>query len=229
MENKVSRFVIVTHSLNECLKDGKLTELDLLVYASIRKYMRNDTRVCDSAISQIIEFSGLSKPTVINAIKKLHTNSFIEIIPRTGRSNWYRFPVSSEHFEQFLFTFLENPILTPQEKAFIIACRKFFLKSKDEYYITANNSEMAKWTGVSRQTVDNRVHSLKDKGMIKYTLTLRKSGNNDIGLLMNMEELGLILKKNQEDIEDLKETKADNQRVEALEQQVEELKKLLIK
>jgi len=65
--------------------------------------------------------------------------------------------------------------------------------------------------------------------MIKYTLTLRKSGNNDIGLLMNMEELGLILKKNQEDIEDLKETKADNQRVEALEQQVEELKKLLIK
>ena len=224
-ENK--RHVRVGHSLNDALKENQLEMLDLLVYASIKKYMNNITRISDSSHSQIMAFSGLSKPTIIKCIKHLSTMGFIEIQPRNLKSHNYKFPQSAEHFEQFLFTFLDNESLSPQDKAFVIACRKFFLKKGEGFYIAAGISELSRWTGMVKQTVSSRIDSLKEKGMVKYELTTRPNGNNEVSLIFDMDSLGLILQKQAGDIDELKETKADKQDVEALRQEVMELKQLL--
>lgn len=224
------RHVRVEHSLNDALKENQLEMLDLLVYASIKKYMNNTTRISDSTHSQIMSFSGLSKPTVIKCIKNLSKMGFIEIFPRNMKSNNYKFPMSAEHFEQFLFEFLDNDKLKPQDKAFIIACRKFFLNNEngEGFYIAAGIPELSRWTGMIKQTVSNRIDSLKEKGMVKYELKTRPNGNSEVGLLFDVESLGLVLHKQAEEIETLKENKADNSRVDKLEKEVEALKKLLI-
>lgn len=58
-------------------------------------------------LQTICNKSGYSKPTVIKSIKRLEDAHYLQIIPRIGTSNAYKFN-SYIYFEQFSIKFLDN-------------------------------------------------------------------------------------------------------------------------
>ena len=100
MENKQHVQLPNNMTVNE-----KLKPKDLLVYVTIKKYMNSETLSCFPSLSTIVEKSGVSKPTVLNAIKSLEKYGYIKV-SRNGRNNLYTFS-RHKNFEPFSYDFLD--------------------------------------------------------------------------------------------------------------------------
>ncbi len=94
MENKQHVQLPNNMTVNE-----KLKPKDLLVYVTIKKYMNSETLSCFPSLSTIVEKSGVSKPTVLNAIKNLEKHGYLKVT-RNGRSNLYTFS-KHKNFEPY--------------------------------------------------------------------------------------------------------------------------------
>ena len=71
-------------------EEKSLTPKDLLVYASIKRYMNNHTKEAFPSFSKLTECTSLSKPTIAISINNLVEAGFISV-RREGRKNVYKF------------------------------------------------------------------------------------------------------------------------------------------
>lgn len=215
MENKIPQHVELP---NVTIKIKKLRPSEILTYVTLKRYMNKDTKECYPSLDTISRVSGLSKPTIITSIKSLIDNELIEKYKK-GKNNYYKFLEANEDgFEMFSFNFLDNPNLTPQEKAAYCMQQCFMFKNKDTqtgdlYY---SNEVLSAKLGVSRKWLDKQNKSLESKDIITIThdrdeitgmvnnirhFQLSKLDQAFVCILKNHDER---IKSNEDDIEQLK-------------------------
>ena len=75
---------------------------DLLIYAHFRKYMDSKTKQTFVSVDKIVNDSGISKPTILKALKRLEKAKYFTIT-KQGKSNLYTFLNNNSQFEIFGF------------------------------------------------------------------------------------------------------------------------------
>ena len=229
MENKQHVQVPNNMTANE-----SLTPKDLLVYAVIKKYKNRETLSCYPSLNTIVEKSGVSKPTVMNAIDKLESADYIKV-GKKGRSNLYTFN-PHKTFEPFSYDFLEDKTTSPEEKSFLIASQQLMFKDIEGYgKISMSDEELAKTINMSYKSLVKYQKSLQEKGYLTVIKTSAKESGTGLQInekIYNLERLGQAiiwtLKKHEEDINELKEKTTETSKdVAILMKEVKRLNKII--
>ena len=215
---------------NNMTVNEELTPKDLLIYATIKKYMNKETLSCFPSLSTIVQKSGVSKPTILKAIDKLQTLGYIRV-SKQGRSNLYTF---SKHkkFEPFSYEFLDREDISAEEKALIIAEQPFMFKDKEGFgKISYTDLELSDKINMSYTSIVKHHKALEKKGFLTTIKTNAKDSTTGLAInekIFHLNELGQAiiwaLQKHEEDIQELKEkTEATSKDVDLL---LKEIKRL---
>lgn len=102
---------------------------DLLIYAHFRKYMNNQTKQTFVSVDKIVSDSGISKPTILKALKRLEAANYFTI-NKQGKKNCYTF-TDDKQFEIFGFDFLNNKDIPNTQKANAINEQRYMIKDKE--------------------------------------------------------------------------------------------------
>lgn len=224
---------------NNMTKKNGLEPKDLLVYATLKKYMNNITKECFPSLTTLSKDSGYSINTIRSAITLLEAENYISV-RKDGRRNIYKFN-PHKNFEPFSYDFLECNTLEANEKAYILAYQQYLIKDQVGFgKTTYTNEVIGEKLNISARTISRLDKSLMQKGYLNLVKTQTK--DPETGLFLNekffhLDELGQAiiwtLQKHEEDIEELKETTESNTKDlkivltenDALKKEVEELKR----
>ena len=189
--------------------ENNLKPKDLLVYATIKRFMNNTTKECFPSIDTIVRLSGISKPTVIKSTKLLEQEGYLSI-RKSGKKNIYKFN-KYKTFEVFSYQFLDIDIVSEEEKSYVIASQQYMFKDIEGFgKMSYSNSELSKLINLDKDTIKKYDKSLEDKGLLTVVKTNKL---DETGILVNekffhLNELGQSviwsLQKHNDDIEDLK-------------------------
>lgn len=185
----------------------ELKPIDYLVYANIRRYMNKDTKTCWPSLATIAKDCQCSVPTIRTSIKRLHKEGLLDIIKRKGQSDMYRFKELLKNFERFTPEFLDNPELTPEEKAYLIGLHSQSYKNEDYAVTTYSNQEIADNLNMPIRTVQYYNKSLQEKEIMTEIATSVKdaAGFNVAAKAVDMHKIGqaiLYINKRVDDHED---------------------------
>lgn len=218
---------------NNMTKNKELTQKDLLVYATIKRYMNSKTKECFPSIETIVKVSGLSKPTVRKSIDNLKNLEYFSV-KLDGRKNVYKF-APHKNFEPFSYEFLDSEI-EPNLKAYIIASQQIMYKDVEGYgKISYSDTELSKHINLDRNTIAKYNKQLEEKGV----LSIVKTNNRDpeTGLKINekffhLNEMGQAiiwtLQKHDDEIKELQnKTTTTDKNVELLLKELNNIKKEL--
>jgi len=196
---------------NNMIKKNGLEPKDLLIYATLKKYMSNETKECFPSLETLSRESGYSINTIRKSISLLQDNKYITI-RKEGRKNVYRFNPHKK-FEPFSYEFLECDTLETNEKAYVLAYQQFLIKDQDGFGKTSfTNETISEKLNISTRTIARLDSALIKKGFLNIVKTNAKDPVT--GLFINekffhLDELGQAiiwtLQKHDEDIEELKE------------------------
>lgn len=187
---------------------------DLLIYASIKRYMNKETKEAFPSLATLSNVSGCSVNVIRSTIENLVKLDYISI-RKEGRKNIYLFN-SYKEFEPFSYDFLDKEDLTWQEKAYIIASQQFMFKENGEGKISYNNKEMAEKLNISEQSVCRYNNALERKNYLSIIQTnAKKDGVMINEKFFHLDELGQAvvfilqdhdqkINENTKDIEELK-------------------------
>ena len=127
---------------------------DKVVYAAIRRYMNEETRVCYPSISKIKQKAGCGQTKVEEAIKRLVQAGFIKVfkkpIPATGKLSWfYEFNNSNfdKHFEMFTDAFLDLDLPINVKEYYMDIQRYLYDKDSGVGKISFSNTKISELTG----------------------------------------------------------------------------------
>lgn len=173
-------------------KDSELKPIDYLVYANIRRFMNKDTHTCWPSISTIASKCNCSEPIVRNSISKLKKEKLLEVKKRPGQSTVYEFTELSENFERFTPEFLDNPDITPEEKAYLIGLHSQSFKNEDFAITTYSNKEIADALNLQVRNVQRYNKSLREKEIMQEITTSIKddAGFNIPAKAIDMHKIG---------------------------------------
>jgi len=73
----------------QILEDTNLKASDKLVYSALAYFAGNTNQMCYPSISQLMQLTGLTRPTIINAIKNLENRGYIKVERSAGRISVY--------------------------------------------------------------------------------------------------------------------------------------------
>lgn len=185
----------------------ELKPIDYLVYANIRRYVNKDTKTCWPSLATIAKDCQCSVPTIRTSIKRLHKEGLLDIIKRKGQSDMYRFKELLKNFERFTPEFLDNPELTPEEKAYLIGLHSQSYKNEDYAVTTYSNQEIADNLNMPIRTVQYYNKSLQEKEIMTEIATSVKdaAGFNVAAKAVDMHKIGqaiLYINKRVDDHED---------------------------
>ena len=144
-------------------RNTSLKPIDYLVYANIRRYMNKDTMSCYPSLATIANDCKCNRQTVASAIKRLESAKILDVIRRSGNSTIYKFKELLDNFERFTPEFLDNPDLSPEEKAYIIGLQSQSYKNEDYAITTYTNSELSENLNIPERSIRRYNKSLKDK------------------------------------------------------------------
>lgn len=217
---------------NNTLKPG-----DILIYATIKRYMNKDTKTCYPSLNEIATKSGASINTVRNSIQNLINTKYIEVTPK-GRGKLYRF-LKWDKFEPFSYDFLDNEKLSFKEKAYILATQQYMFKNKETQngIVTYNNVELSKRINTSPSTISRLDSSLKEKEVLNINILTQKDQKTGLPIrekifhLSKIEQaIVFILGNHEERIqENTNEILLLKERMDKLERENKELKEKLKK
>lgn len=207
----MQKYVKVENEKSANLANNGLNEIDLYVYASVKRFINYKTRTAFPSTTTLTEITKLSKPTIIKAIKQLESAGYIVV--RRKHYNTYFFPPEKD-FKKISVEFLDHPELTPKEKGFIIALRQYILHGTE--FTLYQRKELAIKIGISISTVNRRIKQLEKKGIIKLSLTINRQKT-----ILDFKKLKLQVDKNSKAI------KANQEEIEALRKELEELKAII--
>ena len=171
-----------------------LKPTDRLVYANIRRFMNKDTMTCYPSISTISKFCDVTPQTVQNSIKRLVKHGYIEILPEkhNSKNNIYKFKKLEKDFERFTDEFLDNPDLTPNEKAYLIGLQSQCYKN-GQYAVTSySNNAIANNLDISLNSVKKYNTSLKTKEIMQElkTVSFDENGFAKVIKAIDMAKIG---------------------------------------
>ena len=171
-----------------------LKPTDKLVYANIRRFMNKDTMTCYPSMSTIAKFCDITEPTVKAAIKRLVKHGYIEILPEkhNSKNNIYKFKKLEKDFERFTDEFLDNPDLTPNEKAYLIGLQSQCYKN-GQYAVTSySNNAIANNLDISLNSVKKYNTSLKTKEIMQElkTVSFDENGFAKVVKAIDMAKIG---------------------------------------
>ena len=144
----------------------KVKPKDLLVYLTIKRYMNYVTKCSFPSLTTIASKTEMAINTVRSCINILVDNEYMFIVKKQNK-NVYKFPPYF-NFEPFSYEFLDNPELTFREKEYIIASQQFMFKDvKGEGRIAFTDKELSNKINMSRRSIYNADHSLKEKNLLE--------------------------------------------------------------
>lgn len=210
---KMKQHVQLPNDMTMC---NNVIPRDLLIYASIKRYMNKETKEAFPSLATLSKVSGCSVNVIRSTIENLVKLDYISI-RKEGRKNIYLFN-SYKEFEPFSYDFLDKEDLTWQEKAYIIASQQFMFKENGEGKISYNNREMAEKLNISEKSVSRYNDALERKNYLSIIQTNAKKD----GVIINekffhLDELGQAVvfilqdhdKKINENTKDIEELKKD--------------------
>jgi predicted transcriptional regulator len=167
---------------NNMTDNDELEPRDLLVYATIKKYVNYQTNETFVGLEKISEDSGYAIPTIRKSIEILKNKNYITVTKK-GRSNLYKFNPYKK-FEPFSYDFLDRKDLAANEKAYIIASQQYMFKNIEGMgKITYDNERHGQILNLSGKTVQRLDKSLIDKGYLNIIQTSAVDGST--GLKIN--------------------------------------------
>lgn len=197
---------------SEQKKPDKKYYTDLFVYAILKKYMISESGISLVSLRKIAEETSISLGGVQSAIKRLEEAKDIEKVKITGKNqNGYKFNPTSKKFEMFDKQFLDNKILTPHQKSFMITMQQhlFIDKQSGIGKTTYSSKELSEKTGLSERVINERRRELEISGFISRRTTTDKDGNACEALEFNLPKFGQYIlckleetEKNMQDIQE---------------------------
>lgn len=201
---------------------------DMLVYASIKRFMNGQTKEAWPSMATLKALTGSGQSRINNSIAKLR-GKYFETFIREGR-RVYLFSKKYKNFEPFSKEFLDKTDLSPAEKSYIIAAQQFMFKDmKDMGKISFSTKDLSNLINMPEWEIWKCDRSLSAKGYLDVVRTKNKDFNTGLPMsekLFNMELLGQriiwLLSKNNERI------KKNNQQIIKLQKDLKIMKKLLL-
>lgn len=146
---------------------------DLLIYVTIKRHQKGNTKKAFPALTTICAESGASINSVRKSIDKLKETGYINV-EKEGRKNVYIFN-DYKSFEPFSYEFLDHKDLSYEEKSYILASQQYMYKDiEGEGKISMTNGELASKINTSESSIIRYNNSLERKGfLIKCQSTLR--------------------------------------------------------
>lgn len=161
---------------NMDLKADGLEFYDPFVYASIKRYMNNETKIAFPSIKTLMIVTKMSKNPILDAIKRLEKANYIAIIKEVGKSNQYQFN-DYKKFECFSYDFLDMPELSAMEKAYLVIAQPHMI-DKDSITQTGkihyDQSTFANKMGISVNTLKKIEKHLQELHILSLNATNQK-------------------------------------------------------
>ena len=161
---------------NMDLKADGLDIIDPFVYASIKRFMNNETKIAFPSVNTLIRITGLSRPTLTKSINRLSDSGYITIIREYGKANQYLFN-EYKKFECFSYDFLDMPELSAMEKAYLVIAQPHMI-DKDEISQTGkihyDQQTFANLMGISLPTLRKIEKHLQELHILKMESTDQK-------------------------------------------------------
>ena len=169
-----------------------LKSIDYLIYANIRRHMNKDTKLAWPSLDTIAKESQCSVPTVRTSISRLKKDGLIDVVKRNGQSTMYKFKDLLKDFERFTPEFLDNPDITPEEKAYLIGLHSQSFKNEDYAITTYSNKELADNLNMSVRNIQRYNKSLQEKEIMTEIATSLKdeAGFNLPAKAVDMHKIG---------------------------------------
>lgn len=229
----------IPHQLDALRNDHSLEHGDKLIYASIRRYMNNETRTCFPAINTIAIKLNCSTVKVQSAIKRLVAVGLIKK-SADGRKNCYLFPKSEfdKQFEMFTDEFLDMDLPLNVKEYYMDIQQYLYGKDTGVGKCSLSNAELARLTGWTSISIKKYNTILIEKGLLEEESTnkldqagfpiIQKSfdlqGLNQAALWIRKVTEAVV--KHEQDIEEIKkelrELREDNARKDARIAELEE-------
>lgn len=203
---------------NSMTENKLIAPQDLLVYASIKRFMNKETRTAFPSLDTISKVSGASVPTVRKCIENLINAEYIKL-EKKGRQNIYYF-TTYKNFEPFSYDFLDKDDLSFTEKAYIMASQQYMFKDPEIHNgkISYSDKEMSNKINMSPSTISRCNKSLSQKDYLQIIKTSNKDSETGLAtsekiFMLNELEQAIIftlqdhenkINKHESEIESLK-------------------------
>lgn len=202
-------------------KNSSLDWQDILVFGAMNIAKDKDTYEVKISQSKLAQILGVDRRKIARHIKHLLDLPAIKLLRKEGRCYVYQMPKNYKHFECFGPDFFKNKDYNFEEKAFLMASQQFYiLNNNGTLGTTIGNTEMSNKLRMSMHTLGKITNSLQDKGAMQKVPTQAKdieTGCKKEKYILYPEKYGqailLILKKHEDDINDLKKENEDLRKV----------------
>lgn len=195
---------------NDMTKSGKLVPTDLLVYVTLKRFYNSKTKLCFPGLRKVSDTCKLSIPTIRKSIDSLEEEMWISVVKKDKGYKQYYYFKPYTNFEVFSPEFLDNPLVSPKEKAYIMSSQQHMYKDSGVGNMSYNNKELSSKINLSKSLISRRDKDLEDKGL----LLLHNDKSKTFELNALGQEIIFTLQNHDDEISDLKK-------------EVRELKRLL--
>lgn len=162
-----------------------LQKYEILVYVAIRYNMNEKTMTAHPSLSTLASRTGCSIPTIRKIIQQIVQKGYMTTEVKPGMGVIYKFS-NEKSFEPFSYDFLDNEKLNKAEKLQILCTQQYMFKENGIGKISYSDIELAKKTGLDRNTIARTNQSLAEKGFA--TQVSLKTKDPETGL-MNKETI----------------------------------------
>lgn len=149
---------------NGLIKVSDMKPKDLLVYLALKTFEDWNTHIAFPSHDRVAKLCSCARNTVSSSIDRLVASGFLSKVKK-GNINGYKFE-KYEHFECFSLEFLNNPDLSFQEKAYLVALQQFMIKDNGVGKITDNISVLSNKVHLSPSSIIRCDNSLIKRGFM---------------------------------------------------------------
>lgn len=197
--------------------DFNISTIDNLVYSILHSFLNTTTKRCNPSIDKIREISGLNKRTILKSLDSLESCGLIKISQtKVGNktNNFYHLPLTPK-FNMIPIEFIYNPEYEAKFKAFVITFRGLFIN--EDLVCKYNKTEITKMLDIDIRTLNKYMNKMFELNMIV-------NNNRNNALYLNNDVINWRLTKLENDVQDIKENKADKAEITELKNELQSYK-----
>lgn len=112
------------------LKEEGLESIDPFIYASIKRFMNEETKIAFPSMTTLVKITGMCKSAILKSIERLKDAHYINIIREFEKSNKYQFN-DYKKFECFSYDFLDMSELSYNEKSYLVVAQPHMIKNPE--------------------------------------------------------------------------------------------------
>lgn len=177
---------------NNMCRTHELKPFDMLVYASIKRFMNKDTKEAYPSLDLLKSLTGSGKEKINESVARLN-GKYLTVFNR-GRQKVYKFSPNYKNFEPFSHEFLDKKDLTTPEKSYILATQQFMFKDLEDLgKVSFTTKELADLINLSEHEIWRHDRNLQEKGYLHVVKTQNRdfeTGLPRTEKIFNLELLG---------------------------------------